>query len=54
MDEFPGANYEEKIPSEIRAKIPDNVTLTLHQAKFSEETPGATNREKYLANYPVT
>ena len=36
------------------AKIPDKITLALHQAKFPEETPGTTNWVKYLANFPVT
>ena len=36
------------------AKIPDNVTLTLHQAKFLEETPGNTNGVKYPSDFPVT
>ena len=53
-DEFPGNNYGEKTPSEIMVKIPDNITLTLHQAKFLEETPGTTNGVKYLANFLVT
>ena len=39
-DEFPSTNYGETNQSEIMAKIPDNVTLTLDQAKFLEESPG--------------
>ena len=53
-DEFPGNNYGEKTTSEIMVKIPDNITLTLHQAKFLEETPGTTNGVKYLTNFLVT
>ena len=53
-DEFPGNNYGKKNPSEIMAKIPDNITLTLHQVKFTEETPGTTNGVKYLSNFLVT
>ena len=53
-DEFPSTNYGEKNPSIILAKIPDNVTLTLHQEKFPEETPGTTNRVNYPANFLVT
>ena len=53
-DKFPGTNYGEKNPSEIMAKIPDNVTLTLHQVKFLEKTPGTTNGVKYLASFLVT
>ena len=47
-------NYGEKNLSEIIAKIPDDVTLTLHQVKFPDETPGTTNGVKYPANFPVT
>ena len=54
LDKFPSTNYGEKFPSEITAKIPDDVTLTLHQVKFLEETPGTSNGVKYLANFPVT
>ena len=43
-DGFPGTHYGEKNPSEITAKIPHDVTLTLRQAKFPEETPDTTNR----------
>ena len=35
------------------AKIPDDITLTLHQAKFPEETPGTTSGVNYLANFLV-
>ena len=42
-DGFPGTKYEEKNPSEITVKFPHNVTLTLHQAKFLQETPDTTN-----------
>ena len=54
LDEFPGTNYGEKNPSDIMAKIPDNITLTLHHMKFLEETPGTSNGVKYPANFPVT
>ena len=37
-DEFPGAKYGEKNSSEIMVKIPDDITLTLHELKFPEET----------------
>ena len=53
-DKFPGTNYREKLLSKIMAKIPNNVTLTLHQAKLLEETPHTTNGVKYLANFLVT
>ena len=36
------------------AKIPDDITLTLHQVKFLKETPGTTNGVKYLENFLVT
>ena len=34
----PVLNFWEKYLVQIMAKIPDNVTLTLHQAKFPEKT----------------
>ena len=52
--QIPQSQLWEKKPSEITAKIPDDVTLTLHQVKFPEETPGTTDGVKYLANFPVT
>ena len=36
------------------AKIPHEVTLTLQQAKFPEETPDTTKRVKYLGNFLLT
>ena len=54
LDEIPVTNYREKNLSEIMARIPDDVTLTLHQAKFLEGTPGTTNGLNYPANFPVT
>ena len=42
------------IPSQIMTKIPNNITLTLHQAKFLEETPGTSNGAKYPDNFPLT
>ena len=53
-DKFPGTNYGENLPFKIMAKIPDDVTPTLHQAKFPEETPGNTNGVKYMGSFPVT
>ena len=51
---YPGTNYGEKNPSEITAKIPYDVTLTLQQAKFPEKTPDTINRVKYLGNFLLT
>ena len=51
---FPSTNYGEKNPSEITAKIPHDVTLTLQQAKFPEETPDTTIRVKYPGNFMLT
>ena len=51
---YPGTNYGEKNPSEITAKIPHDVTLTLQQAKFPEKTPDTTNRVKYPGNFLLT
>ena len=50
-DGFPGTNYGEKNPYVITAKIPHDVTLTLQQAKFGEETPDTTNRVNYPGNF---
>ena len=38
LDEIPGSNCGEKFLSKITLKLPDDVTLTLHQAKFPEKT----------------
>ena len=38
LDEFPGTIYWEKLPAGITARIPDDVTLTLHNVKFLEKT----------------
>ena len=35
-------------------KFPHDVTLTLQQAKFLEETPDTTKRVKYLGNFLLT
>ena len=51
---FPSTNYGEKNPSEIMVKFPHDVTLTLQQAKFPEETPDTTKRVKYLGNFLLT
>ena len=53
-DGFPGTNYGEKNLSEITAKIPHDVTLTLQQAKFPEKTPDTTIRVKYPGNFLLT
>ena len=39
---FPGTKYGEKTHLKLQLK-----SLTLHQVKFPEETPGTTNRVKY-------
>ena len=44
---FPGTSLGEKKPSKITTKIPDNVTLTLQQVKFTEKKfPGTNLGEK--------
>ena len=53
-DKFLGTNYLENLPFKVMAEIPDDVTLTPHQAKFQEETPGNTNGVKYMGDFPVT
>ena len=47
-DEFLGTNYGEKFPSEIMAKFPDNVTLTLHSVKFLEKPPDNLNGGNFM------
>ena len=42
LDGFPGNEYGERSLSKIMVKFPHNVTLTLQQAKFPEETPDTT------------
>ena len=54
MEEFPGTKYGEENSSEITVKFPDDITLTLHQAKFLEETPDTTNRVIYPSNFLST
>ena len=54
LDEFTGTNYGEKTLSKIMVKFPYNITLTLHQAKLTEETPNTTNRVIYLGNFSST
>ena len=49
-EEFPGTKYAEKNLSEIMVNFPDDVTLTLHQVKFPEETPDTTSRVIYLGS----
>ena len=50
-DAFPSTNFGEKFPGEIMAKIPDYITLTLHQAKFPEETPGNSNEVNFMVEF---
>ena len=50
-DGFPSTKYGEKTLSEIMVKFPHDITLTLHQAKFPEETPDTTSRVIYLGNF---
>ena len=51
LDKFPGTNYGETSPSEIKAKFPDNVTLTLCNVKFLEKTSGNVNGAKNLKKF---
>ena len=50
LDGFPGTKYGEKNPSKIMVKFPDDITLTLHQVKFPEETPDTTKGVIYPGN----
>ena len=54
LDGFPGTKYGEKNQSEITVKFPHNITLTLQQAKFPEETPDTTMRVLYPGNFMLT
>ena len=54
LDGFPSTKYGEKNLSEIMVKFPDDVTLTLNQVKFVEETPDTTNRVIYPVNFTST
>ena len=38
----------------LQLKFPHNVTLTIQQAKFLEETPDTTKRVIYLGNFMST
>ena len=53
-DEFTSTSYGEKDSSEISAKFPDDVALTLHQTKLLEKTLGNYNGVEYLAIFPLT
>ena len=54
LDGFPGTMYGEKNPSEIMVKFPHDITLTLQQAKFPEETPDTTMRVIYPGDFMLT
>ena len=53
-DGFPGTNYGEKNLSEIMVRFPHDITLTLQQAKFPEETPDTTMKIIYPGNFMLT
>ena len=53
-DGLPSTEYGEKNPSEVMVKFPHNITLTLQQAKFPQETPDSTKRVIYLGNFMLT
>ena len=53
-DGFPGTKYGEKNPYKIMVNFPHDVTLTLQQAKFPEETPDTTKRVIYPGNIMFT
>ena len=40
-----------EIPVEITAKIPDDITLTLHRATFLEKTPDSSNRGDFTVEF---
>ena len=54
LDGFPGTKYGEKNLSKIMVKFPHDITLTLQQAKFLEETPDTTKRVLYPGNFMLT
>ena len=53
-DGFPGTKYGEKNLSEITVKFPHDITLTLQQAKFLEETLDTTKKVIYPGNFMLT
>ena len=52
--EFPSTKYGEKKTSKITVKFPGDITLTLHQVKFLQETPDTTSRAIYRGNFSST
>ena len=53
-EEFPNIKFGEKTPTKIMVQFPDDITLTLHQVKFLEETTDTTNRVIYPSNFSST
>ena len=54
LDGFPSTKYGEKNPSEIMVKFAHDVTLTIQQVKFPEETPDTTMKVIYPGNFMLT
>ena len=54
LDVFTGTKYGEKNLSEITVKFPHDVTLTLRQPRFLDETPDTTMRVIYPGNFMST
>ena len=50
-DKLPSTNYGDKFLAEIMAKIPDIATLTQHNVKFLEKTPGNSNGGNYSVEF---
>ena len=51
LDKFHSTKYVEKSLSKVMAKFPSNITLTLHQAKFPERSPGNSDGVKYPVEF---
>ena len=54
LDGFPSTKYGKKNLSEITVKFPYDITLTLHQSKFLEETTDTSNRVLCPGNFTST
>ena len=52
LDKFPSTYYGEKNPSKIIAKVPTGITLTLHQVKLLDKTPGNSNGGNITVEFP--
>ena len=52
LEQFPSTSYEENFMVVITAKIPDDITLTLHQVKFPEKASQNFNVGNCSVEFP--